>query len=79
MRDGFLTNGMDSEMTKDIHEARAKLQIAENVAFVAWEHAADVIRFPNGKTIDRFDRNQFDMWKEAWQAEAAKLIEIVEQ
>lgn len=67
------------EREVDAYEARLKLQCAKDVACVTWENAPDVIRLPNGKTIDGYDRNQFDMWKEAWRAEAGKLSEICEQ
>lgn len=67
------------ERDVDAYEARAKLQVANGVASATWENAPDVIRLPNGKTIDGYDRNQFDMWKEAWQAEAARLNKIVDQ
>lgn len=63
----------------DVFEARMKLKIAKDVAFVTWENAPDVIRLPNGTTIDGYDRNQFDMWKEAWQVEAGKLSKIAGQ
>lgn len=65
-------------MSEDVFSAAFNLCIAENVAKVRWEHAPDVIRLPNGKTFDGYDRNQFDMWKEAWQVEASRLRAVIE-
>lgn len=60
-------------------EAQLLHRIASDVSYVTWETAPDVLRLPSSRVLDGYDRNQFDMWKEAWQVEASRLGAIIEK
>lgn len=71
--------GIGSKRGAGVHnDIRAKLRAAELANAYSWDTAPDVLRLPNGKTLDGYDRNQFDQWREAWQAEAGRLRAMLE-